>query len=118
MIVQEWKSIGTTRINISTTDTLATVIVDVIKEKTAGQRYNVGDALIWNLCVHKDYRGERYGRQMLAEAELRAKQYGAKVAYLEWDGRDSEKWVLDWYMRSGYEEVEFWRDYELLKKEL
>ncbi|MCF0203306.1 MAG: GNAT family N-acetyltransferase [Bacteroidaceae bacterium] len=118
MIVQEWKSIGTVRINISTSDNLATVIVDVIKEKTPGQRFDVGDAVIWNLCVHESCRGERYGRQMLADAELRARQHGAKTAYLEWDGRDSAKWVLDWYRRSGYEEAAFGENYELLKKEL
>ena len=55
---------------------------------------------------------------MLAEAEKQAAMHGAKTAYLEFDNRDSEPWVLDWCLRCGYDEVEFNQHYSLLKKDL
>lgn len=75
-----------------------------------------GEALIWNLHVLEPLRGFGYGRRLLAEAEETARLSGCHTTVMEWDGKDSPRWVLDWYFRRGYDEKEFGRDCALLKK--
>jgi hypothetical protein len=53
-------------------------------------------------------------------AEVIAKKNGHKSVFLEWEAKNSERWVLDWYLRRGYEEREFDRygTSSLLEKKL
>ena len=55
---------------------------------------------------------------LVARAELEAKQHGCKSIALEWSADESEDWVLQWYERIGYNEVEFGKGSSLMVKEL
>lgn len=77
-----------------------------------------GEAYLWNLYINKEYRGKGHGQHLLDEALDTARKDGYKVAVLEWDLRDSPRWVAFWYARQGYDEKEFSNVYALMKKEL
>ena len=81
-------------------------IVEVTVFKT-GERN--GEAYIWNLHVTKDHRGHGYGRALLSDAYDVAMLAGCTRMTLEWDLRDSPKWIFDWYIREGFDEREFGR---------
>jgi hypothetical protein len=52
--------------------------------------------------------------------EAIAKREGHQSVFIEWELKNSERWVLDWYFRRGYEEREFdtHGTYVLLEKRL
>lgn len=77
---------------------------------------NKGEAFISNLYIERKARDKGYGRILLNAALGIAKSSGCKSVALEWDGNDSPQWVLDWYVRFGFEEEEFGQGYELLRK--
>jgi hypothetical protein len=57
---------------------------------------------------------------ILHNLEAIAKREGHKSVFLEWELKNSPRWVLEWYERRGYEVKEFdGRDsYCLLEKKL
>lgn len=77
------------------------VFIDVPTLRYTRNRYKKGQALIWNLWAYK--RGSSVGTKLLEAAEGYARDLECKTAYLEWDRRDTPQWVLDWYIRKGYE---------------
>ena len=77
-----------------------------------------GTAFIYGLWVEPLYRNMKQGRNLLRIAEFTAKREGHKAVFLEWEEKDSPKWVLEWYMRLGYYKVASDEDGCLLKKEL
>ncbi len=77
-----------------------------------------GTAFIYGLWVCPPHRRKLYAGALLSQAEFVAKQAGHKAVFLEWEGKDSPKWVLEWYLRIGYKEIEIDKQGCLLKKEL
>ncbi len=77
-----------------------------------------GEALLWNLHVTKECRGKGFGKFLLNEAYEEACHHHCHIAALEWSLKDSPHWVLQWYIRQGYEEKEFGDGYALLKKKI
>ena len=73
---------------------------------------------ICNLSVDHHLRGKGHGRKLLQQAEKIAWAKGFEDVYLEWDSRDTPKWVLNWYLRNGYEEVKRNIYKRLLKKKI
>ncbi len=88
-------------------------IVEVTVFKT-GERQ--GEAYVWNLHVKDELRGRGYGRALLSEAYDVAMLAGCKTVTLEWDEKDSPRWVLDWYVREGFDEREFGRGCAFMAK--
>ena len=64
-----------------------------------------GDACIWNLWVFPDEMRKGIGKSLLEEAERVAQASGCKSVVLEWNETVSPRWVLEWYMRCGYEVI-------------
>lgn len=59
-------------------------------------------AIIHDLRVHKDRRGEGLGRELLEEAYKEAERIGAKYARLS---VKKGTWAEEWYKRHGFYEV-------------
>lgn len=74
--------------------------------------------LIYNLHVEVRHRRKGYATALLDAAEDWLRKQGSEEATLEWDGHESEYWVLDWYVRRGYDEKEFGNHSSLLEKRL
>lgn len=79
-----------------------------------------GTAWIWDLWVEESSRRKGVARELLNRLERLAKSNGHRSVFLEWEKVNTERWVLDWYLRRGYEVKEFgdrgrWR---LLEKKL
>ena len=62
------------------------------------------DALIYSLWVDERHRGSRVAKLLMETVESELKRCGIVNVAISWDGRDSPKWVLQWYERLGYEE--------------
>lgn len=77
-----------------------------------------GKAYIYALWVEPQHRRNGHGRKLLKRAEEIATQQGYDAVYLDWCELDTERYVLDWYMRNGYDDVAFGRYNVLLKKTL
>ena len=94
---------------------IACGIIEVSCFKTGKHK---GEALIWNLEVRDVRRGKGYARMLLRDAIDVAEEHDCHTAVLEWDLRDSPQWVLQWYVREGFDEKEFSEGYALMKKPL
>lgn len=75
-------------------------------------------AYIWALWVDPQHRGKGIATQLLHKAEEIAKAEGEPYVWLDWDKRDSDRYVIDWYIRQGYDEVSFGTNNSLLRKSL
>lgn len=75
-------------------------------------------AYLFALWVDEGYRQQGIATQLMDAAEAYARESGHEYIYLDWDSREAPKFALDFYIRRGYEEVEFNDTYELLKKKL
>ncbi|MBD5306540.1 MAG: GNAT family N-acetyltransferase [Bacteroides sp.] len=64
-------------------------------------------ACIHNLWVEEECRKSGAATALMNTAEELARRAGVDAVYLEWDSRDTPRWVLEWYRRRGYDEVEF-----------
>lgn len=78
--------------------------------------FGKADALIYALFVDKTHRRRGVAKQLLQLAEQQAKLSGVKVIGLEFDKDESESFVLEWYLKSGYKP--FGKNSKLLIKEL
>ena len=61
------------------------------------------DALIYSLWVDERHRGNKVAKHLMEAVEKELKYCGVETVAISWDGRDSPKWVLQWYERLGYE---------------
>jgi ribosomal protein S18 acetylase RimI-like enzyme len=64
--------------------------------------FGKADALIYALWVDVVYRRNGVAQRLLQLAEQQAKLNGVKKIGLEFDKDESDSFVLDWYLRSGY----------------
>ena len=83
------------------------VMLDIVKPNTIRRDYT---ALIWGLWVTEEARQFGLATELLSKAEEIAASLGHKEVALEWNIRDSPRWVFHWYERRGYEE-RFFSDY-------
>jgi ribosomal protein S18 acetylase RimI-like enzyme len=77
-----------------------------------------GEAYLWNLHVRGECRRLGFGRTLLLRAISVARSRGCEMATLDWDIKESPRWVFDWYTRNGFEEREFGRDCAFMVKTL
>lgn len=75
-------------------------------------------AYICKLWVEPKYRRKGLAKVLLDTAEELARREGMEAVSLEWYEPDTPRWMLDYYMERGYDEVAFCRGYALLKKVL
>ena len=64
--------------------------------------FGKADALIYALWVDVVHRRNGVAKSLLQLAEQQAKLNGVKVIGLEFVKEESDEFVLDWYLRSGY----------------
>lgn len=64
--------------------------------------FGKADALIYALYVDSSYRRKGIATKLLQLAEHQIKLNGLQIAGIEFDKEESERFVLDWYFRSGY----------------
>ncbi len=77
-----------------------------------------GSAFIYGLYVCPPYRRNRHADALLNQAEFCAKRKGYQAVFLEWEKKTTPEWVLDWYLRLGYEIVKSSNRGCILKKGL
>lgn len=75
-------------------------------------------AYICKLWVDEEYRRKGIATALLNTAEELARRENMTAVYLDWNGRETPRWMLDYYMERGYGEVAFSRGDALLKKVL
>lgn len=61
------------------------------------------EAFLWNLQVVKPRRHKGIGKKMLEYAIAIAEKLSCTSLSLEWNPRDSDGWVFDWYKRNGFQ---------------
>jgi GNAT superfamily N-acetyltransferase len=64
--------------------------------------FGKADALIYALFVDNNHRKNGVAQRLLQLAEQQAKLNGVKTIGLEFNKDESDRFVLDWYLRSGY----------------
>ena len=64
--------------------------------------FGKADALIYALWVDVVHRRQGVAQHLLQLAEQQAKLNGVKTIGLEFNKDESDRFVLDWYLRSGY----------------
>lgn len=64
--------------------------------------FGKADALIYALFVDNNHRRNGVAKHLLQLAEQQAKLNGVKTIGLEFVKDESDRFVLDWYLRSGY----------------
>lgn len=64
--------------------------------------FGKADALIYALWVNVAHRRHGVAQRLLQLAEQQAKLNGVKTIGLEFNKDESDRFVLDWYLRSGY----------------
>lgn len=117
--IQDWDNPkGYKRILITDGAHQASIQIDTLVTWEAKVRYAGADALIYALWVNTPYRGQGRGRALLKRAERMAKEFGCKVVALTWDEKEAPRWVLDWYLRQGYNDKQFGRGCALLVKDI
>ena len=78
--------------------------------------YGKADALIYALFVDDTHRRKGVAKSLLQFAEQQAKLNGVKIIGLHFIKEESNRFVLDWYLRSGYKPFD--KESNLLIKEL
>lgn len=64
--------------------------------------FGKADALIYALWVDVVHRRQGVAQHLLQLAEQQAKLNGVKTIGLEFNKEESDRFVLDWYLRSNY----------------
>lgn len=113
MRVNEQKWRNTHRWVISTDE--ASIQLEIYPEPRGDDRVK---AYIWALWVEPTARKKGTATALLRKAEEIAKAQGEPFVWLEWEDADSDRFVLEWYQRNGYEEVAFGQHNSLLRKAL
>lgn len=78
--------------------------------------FGKADALIYALFVDNNHRRNGIAKSLLQLAEQQAKLNGVKTIGLHFVEEESDRFVLDWYLRSGYKPFD--EKSNLLTKEL
>ena len=78
--------------------------------------FGKANALIYALFVDDTHRRCGVAKRLLQLSEQQAKLNGAKTIGLEFNKDESDSFVLDWYLRSGYKP--FNKESNLLIKKL
>ena len=68
--------------------------------------FGKADALIYALWVDVVYRRNGVAQHLLQLAEQQAKLNGVKTIGLEFNKEESDRFVLDWYLRSNYKQFD------------
>lgn len=68
--------------------------------------FGKADALIYALWVDILYRKRGVAKHLLQLAEQQAKLNGVKTIGLEFNKDESDRFVLDWYLRIGYKQFD------------
>ena len=95
---QTWKD----EIRILITDEENLGSVQVLIPLYVSDIFGKADALIYALFVDNNHRRKGVAQHLLQLAEQQAKLNGVKVIGLEFVKEESDEFVLDWYLRSGY----------------
>lgn len=95
---QTWKD--EIRILITDEENLSSVQISI--PLYVSDIFGKADALIYALWVDVVYRRNGVAQRLLQLAEQQAKLNGVKKIGLEFDKDESDRFVLDWYLRSGY----------------
>lgn len=94
---QEWKEF--TRYFIS--NAFGSVMINLYnKPQECGSKSYT--AWILGLYVCPQYRRKGHAKLLLKEAERIALKNGHKDVYLEWDGKETPRDILGFYVRNGY----------------
>lgn len=112
---QVWSS--KTRWLITDTQNRGSVQLELYPEKV--EEFG-GTAFIYALWVDPQHRRNGVAAMLLNRAEQIAAEQGHSSVCLEWYESDTSHEILDWYMRSGYNDKAFSGkgDYVLLEKQL
>ena len=78
--------------------------------------FGKADAIIYALWVDVVHRRQGVAQRLLQLAEQQAKSNGVNTIGLEFNKDESDKFVLDWYLRSGYKTFD--KESNLLIKKL
>lgn len=113
MRINEQKWSNTHRWVITTEE--ASIQLEIYPEPCGEEKIK---AYIWALWVNPEARKGGIATELLHRAEAIAKAEGESSVWLEWDDADSDRFVLDWYLRNGYDEVAFGTHNVLLRKVL
>ncbi len=108
---QRWKN--THRWIISTKE--ASIILEIYPKPRGDERIK---AYIWALWVNPSSRKKGIATELLRKAEEIAKAQKEPFVWIEWDKEDSDRFVLDWYRRLGYDEIAIETFNVLLRKAL
>lgn len=95
---QSWKD--EIRILITDEENLGSVQISI--PLYVSDIFGKADALIYALSVDILYRRRGVAKHLLQLAEQQAKLNGVKTIGLEFNKDESDSFVLDWYLRSGY----------------
>lgn len=95
---QTWKD----EIRILITDEENLSSVQIFIPLYVSDLFGKADALIYALFVDNNHRRKGVAQHLLQLAEQQAKLNGVKVIGLEFVKEESDGFVLDWYLRSGY----------------
>lgn len=95
---QTWKD--EIRILITDEENLGSVQISI--PLYASDIFGKADALIYALWVDVVHRRHGVAQHLLQLAEQQAKLNGVKTIGLEFNKDESDSFVLDWYLRSGY----------------
>ena len=118
--VQEWPGLCRLLIVPSEAES-ASVQLDIFNNDEMGKSYKEiykTDALLSSLWVGKEERRAGLGLTLMKAAELYALMVGCNTIALEYNNRETPKWVRQWYERLGYEEKVFGRYYSLMVKQI
>ena len=95
---QTWKD----EIRILITDEENLSSVQIFIPLYVSDLFGKAEALIYALWVDVVHRRNGVAQRLLQLAEQQAKLNGVKKIGLEFDKDESDRFVLDWYLRSGY----------------
>ncbi len=68
-----------------------------------------GESHLLNICIHKDWQGEGFGREMLAHSVKTAGRLNANIVFLE--VRESNKAATQMYHSMGFNQIGVRPDY-------
>ena len=72
-------------------------------------------AYICKLWVEEEHRRKGIVTALLNTAEELERRENMTAVYLDWNGRVTPRWTLDWYFRREYDDVTFGKDNALMK---
>lgn len=72
-------------------------------------------AFIYSIWTEPEARNKGYANQLLQTAEHIAREQGLTTVSLECDS-NNEQFVLDWYLKSGYQKLGCYRGEDILMR--